>query len=114
MDWVPWLSSLGFAVLGWGIGRQTTNWYAESREAARRQMLERCAKTILAMAGFWLLAWQGLVRFGLFDLTSTPIALIMTLPMAGIGYTVAVRQHANSLFGRRLPRRLRPKLFVRR
>jgi hypothetical protein len=74
----------------------------------------RSIRTLGLMIGFWALAWQGFIRFGSFDLESGWVVGTMMLPLAGLGYILAVRQYGVTLFGRRLPRRLRPRLFVRR
>lgn len=113
MGWIPWFSGIVFAALGWSAGRATNQWYAASREATRRQMNLRSIRTLGLMIGFWALAWQGFVRFGSFDLESGWVVGTMMLPLAGLGYILAVRQYGVTLFGRRLPRRLRPRLFAR-
>lgn len=114
MDWFPWLSGFGFAALGWSIGRATNRWYAASRPAARRQANLRSLRILLLMLGSWMIIWQGFVRLGSFDLGSGWVVVSLMVPLLGLGYLLAIRQYAVSLFGRRLPRRLRPKLFVRR
>ncbi len=114
MNWLPWLSSFGFAFLGWGIGRSTNHWSAPSREATRRLVLVKAMNISLMAAAYWLIAWQILERLDLFDLTAGLVVVLMMVPFAAVGYIWAVRQYAMSLFGRRLPRRLRPRMFVRR
>lgn len=114
MDWVPWLSALGFGSLGWALGKITSNWNAPDRAAARRVMVRRTAQVAATAAVYWLVAWQVLARLELFDLGAAPVVVLLLAPLGGVGYVWAVRQHALSLFGRRLPRRLRPRLFVRR
>lgn len=69
--------------------------------------------TLIAVA-YWLIVWQVLKRFDLFDLTAGGVVVLMMVPFTALGYMWAVRQHALSLFGRRLPRRLRPRMFMRR
>ncbi|MDH5421781.1 MAG: hypothetical protein OEY55_08255 [Acidimicrobiia bacterium] len=114
MDLVPWLSALGFGSLGWAIGRATNNWNAPDRATARHVMVRRNAQ-VAGLAGiYWVTAWQVLARLDLFDLGSVPVVVLFLAPLSGVGYGLAVRQHALSLFGRRLPRRLRPRMFVRR
>jgi len=72
----------------------------------------RSIRTLVLMIGLWVVAWQGFVRPGSFD--PGWVVVTMMLPFVGAGYILAVRQYGVTLFGRRLPRRLRPKLFVRR
>lgn len=114
LDWLPWLLSLGFAFLGWAIGRSTNRWFAASREATRRMVLVKGLNSALIAVAYWLIVWQVLKRFDLFDLTAGVVVGLMMVPFAALGYMWAVRQHAQSLFGRRLPRRLRPRMFIRR
>lgn len=114
MDLVPWLSALGFGSLGWAIGRATNNWNAPDRAAARHVMVRRNAQVAVLAGIYWVIVWQVLARLDLFDLGSVPVVVLLLAPLSGVGYGLAVRQHALSLFGRRLPRRLRPRMFVRR
>lgn len=114
MDLLPWLSALGFGSLGWALGKATNNWNAPDRAAARHVMVRRTIR-VAALAGiYWLVSWQVLTWLDLFDLGASAVVVLLMAPLGGIGYGLAVRQHAFSLFGRRLPRRLRPRLFVRR
>lgn len=114
MDWVPWLSALGFGSLGWALGKATNNWNAPDRATARHVMIRRTVQVAALAGAFWVVAWQVLARLDLFDLSAAPVVVLLVAPLGGVGYVLAVRQHAFSLFGRRLPRRLRPRLFVRR
>jgi hypothetical protein len=114
VDLVPWLSALGFGSLGWALGKATNNWNAPDRAAARRVMVRRTLRVAALAGAFWVVSWQVLARLDLFDLSAAPVVVLLLAPLSGVGYVLAVRQHAFSLFGRRLPRRLRPRLFVRR
>ncbi len=114
MDLVPWLSALGFGSLGWALGKVTNNWNAPDRAAARHVMVLRIVRVAVLAGAYWVVSWQVLARLDLFDLTAVPVVVLLMAPVGGIGYVLAVRQHALSLFGRRLPRRLRPRIFVRR
>ena len=114
MDLLPWLSALGFGSLGWALGKATNNWNAPDRAAARHVMARRTVQVAVLAGAYWVIAWQILARLDLFDLSAAPVVVLLLAPISGIGYALAVRQHALSLFGRRLPRRLRPRLFLRK